>query len=179
MALCSSGVITEQQPPLRHVESPLCLYRSVVLPEWIDYNGHMNIAYYVLVFDHATDALIDYLGMGNDYRLQTQCSTFVLETHVNFQRELIAGDPLRITTQLLGFDSKRIHYFHRMYQAEKRLLAATTELIIIHVDLIQRCSIPMPMPILDRLNTIMTQHLQLPRPPQSGRVIGIRSKPPP
>lgn len=159
------------------IESPLTLYEGFVPAEWIDYNGHMNIAYYVLAFDHATDALVDYLGMDRDYRERNQCSTFVLETHVNFQRELITGDPIRITTQLLGFDSKRIHYFHRMYHAEKGFLAATTELILIHVDLVQRHSAPMPMEVLDRLNAIMTRHIQMLRPPQSGRVIGVRSKP--
>jgi acyl-CoA thioester hydrolase len=159
------------------IASPLLLYNGVVQPEWIDYNNHMNIAYYVLAFDHATDALIDYAGMGQDYRQRTQCSTFVVESHINFQRELMAEDSIHVTTQLLGFDSKRIHYFHRMYHTDKGFLAATTELIAIHVDLNQRHSDAMPLSVLDRLNAIMTQHLQLPRPPQSGRVIGIRSKP--
>jgi acyl-CoA thioester hydrolase len=136
----------------------------------------MNVAYYVLAFDYATDALVDYLGMGDTYRKHAQCSTFVVETHVNFQRELMAGDPIRVTTQLLGFDSKRIHYFHHMYHAEKGFLAATTELILIHVELTQRRSAPMPMEILDRLNELMTQHLQLSRPSQAARVISIRSK---
>ena len=160
------------------IQAPPCLYNGVIPPEWIDYNGHMNVAYYVLAFDHATDALVDWLGMDRAYRERTQCSTFVLETHVNFQRELVAGDSLRITTQILGFDSKRIHYFHRMYHAEKGFLAATTELILIHVDIKERHSTPMPMEIMDRLNVIMTQHMQLARPSQSGRVIGVRSKPP-
>jgi acyl-CoA thioester hydrolase len=148
----------------------------VVPAEWIDYNGHMNVAYYVLAFDYATDALVDYLSMGDTYRERTQCSTFVVEAHVNYQRELVAGDPIRVTTQILGFDSKRIHYFHRMYHDEKGFLAATTELILIHVELTQRRSAPMPVEILDRLNGVMTQHLQLPRPSQAGRVIGLRPK---
>jgi acyl-CoA thioester hydrolase len=148
----------------------------VVQPEWLDYNGHLNIAYYVLAFDHATDALIEHLGMDAAYRERSGCSTFVVETHLNFLRELVAGDVLRITTQLLGFDSKRIHYFHRMYHAERGFLVATTELILIHVDLTQRHSTPMSLPILDRLGTLMAQHLQLPRPPQAGRVIGVRAK---
>ncbi len=158
------------------IPSPLCLYHSVVPAEWIDYNGHMNVAYYVLAFDYATDALVDYLSMGDTYRERTQCSTFVVEAHVNYQRELVAGDPIRVTTQILGFDSKRIHYFHRMYHDEKGFLAATTELILIHVELTQRRSAPMPVEILDRLNGVMTQHLQLPRPSQAGRVIGLRPK---
>lgn len=156
--------------------TPLCLHQCVVQPEWLDYNGHLNIAYYVLAFDHATDALIEHLGMDAAYRERSRCSTFVVETHLNFLHELVAGDALRITTQLLGFDNKRIHYFHRLYHAEQGFLAATTELILIHVDLIQRHSTPMSLPILDRLSTLMTQHGQLPRPPQAGRVIGVRAK---
>ncbi|MFO1370998.1 MAG: thioesterase family protein [Candidatus Competibacteraceae bacterium] len=159
------------------IESPLCLYTGVVPPAWIDYNGHMNVAYYVLAFDHATDAFVDYLGMGQDYRECQQCSTFIVETHVNYQRELMAGDPMRITTQLLGFDSKRIHYFHRLYHADKGFLSATTELMLIHVDLAERHSTPMPRSVLDQLSAVMAQHLQLSRPPQSGRVIGVRAKP--
>jgi acyl-CoA thioester hydrolase len=159
------------------IESPLCLYTGVVPPEWMDYNGHMNVAYYVLAFDQATDAFMDHLGMGQDYRNRENCSAFVVETHVNYQRELVAGDPMRITTQLLGFDSKRLHYFHRLYHATRGFLSATTELMVIHVDLAGRHSAPMPLAVLDRLGAVMTQHLQLPRPPQSGRVIGVRAKP--
>ena len=96
-------------PPYPMIEpnlgAPLDVHRATVLPEWIDWNGHMNVAYYVLVFDHATDAFLDYLGMGQAYRDEQNCSAFVVETHVNYQRELVAGDPMRITTQLLGFDS--------------------------------------------------------------------------
>jgi acyl-CoA thioesterase FadM len=96
------------------------------------------------------------LGMGQDYRNRENCSAFVVETHVNYQRELMAGDPLRITTQLLGFDSKRVHYFHRLYHATRGFLSATTELMVIHVDLAERHSAPMPLAVLDRLSAVMT-----------------------
>ena len=134
--------------------------------------------YYVLAFDHATDAFTDSLGMGQDYRDHKQCSAFVVETHVNYQRELMAGDPIRITTQLLGFDSKRIHCFHRLYHASKGFLSATTELMLIHVDLTERHSTPMTFLVLDRLSALMAAHVQLSRPPQSGRVMGVRAKTP-
>lgn len=158
------------------IESPLCLYTGVVPPDWIDYNGHMNVAYYVLAFDRTTDAFLDALGMGQEYRERQNCSAFVVEMHVNYQRELVAGDPMRITTQLLGFDSRRIHYFHRLFHAEQGFLSATTELMVIHVDLAKRHNVPMPVPVLDRLSAVQAQHIQLPRPPQSGRVIGVRTK---
>ena len=160
------------------LESPLCLYTGTVPLEWIDYNGHMNVAYYVLAFDHATDAFMECLGIDRTYRQLNQCSTFVVETHVNYQRELAAGDSMRITTQLLGFDSKRIHYFHRLYHGHRGYLSATTELMVIHVDLAERRSTPMPLPTMDRLSKLMAAHLQLPRPPQSGRVMGVRAKSP-
>ena len=158
------------------IETPLSLYTDTVPSEWIDFNGHMNVAYYVLAFDRATDALMDFLGMGQAYRERDNCSAFVVETHVNYQRELVAGDPMRIITQLLGFDSKRIHYFHRLLHARKGFVAATSELMVIHVDLGERRSTPMPLPVLERLGAVMAAHMQLPRPPQSGRVIGVRAK---
>jgi len=160
------------------LSAPLRLHEGVVLPEWIDYNGHMNVASYVQAFDYATDALMEHIGMGRDYREHAHCSGFVLETHVNYQREMVVGDAFYCTTQLLGFDAKRIHYFHRMYHAGNQRLTATTELILIHVELSQRHSAPMPSPILDRLSALLSHHAQLPRPLQSGRVIGVSAKPP-
>ena len=154
--------------------APLELYRHVVQPDWIDYNGHMNVAYYVLAFDQATDALADYLGIDAGYRARTHCSIFVLESHITYDRELVGGDPLRCTTQLLDHDTKRIHYFHRMYHAEQGYLAATTELILLHVDLSQRRSAVFPDDTLSALTALAEQHRQLPRPDQAGRVIGIR-----
>ena len=110
-------------------------HREVVLPEWCDYNGHMNLSYYVLVFDHATDKFWDVLGIGIDYRNRTDFSTFTVESHITYDREVLEGDAVRCTTQLLGFDDKRIHYFHRIYHAREGYLAATTELLVVHVDL--------------------------------------------
>ena len=106
----------------------LCLYHGRVQAEWIDYNGHMNLAYYVLAFDYATDAFLDYLGLTEEFRARRQASTFAAEIHVNYLRELHRGDNFRISTQLLGYDHKRIHYFHRLYHAGEGWLAATNEL---------------------------------------------------
>jgi acyl-CoA thioester hydrolase len=147
-----------------------------VRPEWIDYNGHMNVAFYVLAFDYATDALMDHIGMDEAYRKTTQCSFFTLEMHVNYLQELQVNDPLRCTTQLLDFDAKKIHYFHAMYHAEQGNLAATSELLILHMDMVQRRSTPIRPHLLSRVEAIMASHRQLPCPPQVGCVIGIRRK---
>ena len=158
------------------IASPLNLYQGVIPADWIDYNGHMNVAYYVLAFDYTTDALMDYVGLDSDYRERTQNSAFVLEGHITYDQELMQNDPIHCTTQLLDYDAKRIHYFHQMYHSEKGFLAATNELILLHMDMTERRSAAMPTATLEQLETIMAAHKQLAKPSQVGRVIGIRHR---
>lgn len=156
--------------------APFDRHRERVLPEWIDYNGHMNVAYYVMAFDHATDTFYDDIGCGAAYKENGGFTTFVLEGHITYDREVVEGDPLRVTTQLLDFDSKRLHFFHAMYHAERDYLSATNELIAIHIDLGVRRSAPFPETILERLRRMREAHAGLPWPGKAGRVIGIRRK---
>lgn len=156
--------------------APLELHTEVVRPDWIDYNGHMNVAYYVLAFDHASDALFEYLGMGESYRSSTGDSNFAIEGHITYDRELKLGDPMRFTSQLLDYDRKRVHYVNCMYHAHEGYLAATNELITVHVNLKSRRSSPMPDDVLAGLERVMQQHRTLPVPAQVGRVIGIRRR---
>ena len=153
--------------------APLALHRETVRPEWIDYNGHMNVAYYVLAFDHATDAFFDHIGLDEAYRKRAQASTFALEAHITYEREMMAGAPMRITTQLLGHDAKRMHYMHFMYHGVEGWLSSTTELVSLHVDMAARRSAPMPDAILRRLDAIAASHGKLARPKQAGRVISL------
>ncbi len=155
------------------IPAPFDAHRETVRPEWIDYNDHMNVAFYVLVFDHGTDAFFEWLGMGETYRQRTNCSSMALETHITYQGEVRLGDPLRVTTQLVGFDVKRIHFFHRMYHAEKGYLAATYECLSIHVDLGQRRSAPFPADLQRRLSDVAAAHACLPRPAELGRSVGL------
>lgn len=153
----------------------LALYRRTVPSAWIDYNGHMNVAYYVLAFDEATDAMLDHLGMDAAYREQSGCSVFVLETHINYLRELTEGETLAVTTQLLDADSKRLHYFHQMWAADGGLVA-TTELLLMHMDMTARRGAPFSQDAQQAIAQLLDQHRQLPRPEQAGRVIGIRRR---
>ncbi len=155
-------------------DAPLSLHRDVVKGEWIDYNGHMNVAYYVLAFDHATDAFLDFIGLGPRYVERANRTTFALEAHVTYQRELLAGDRFGVTTQLLDFDGKRIHYVHAMFRDREGDLAATLEQVSVHVDLTTRRSAPMPEEARACLERVMANHRHLPRPPEVGRVIGLR-----
>ena len=156
--------------------APLRLHTDVVRSEWIDYNGHMNLAFFVRAFDFATDAFFDYVGADEAYRNDTGYSLFLLETHVNYFNQMKQGDGMRFETQLLDYDHKRVHYFQRMIHLEEDYLAATTELLFIHVD--TRCdrAIDIPEPLLSNLASIMETHKHLERPAEVGRVMGIRRK---
>ena len=159
------------------LKQPLELHREVVRREYIDWNGHMNLAYYMLVFDHATDELFDFVGLDEAYRRERGFTTFTLEGQITYQREVLEGDLLRITTQLLDFDHKRAHYFHRMYHAEEGYLAATNELMSLHVDSRERRSAPFPDDIRTRWAELHAAHAALPRPHEAGRPMGIRRRP--
>ncbi|WP_282606476.1 thioesterase family protein [Pelagibius sp. Alg239-R121] len=153
------------------IEAPFDQHRAEVLPEWIDYNGHMNVAYYVLAFDQATDAFFDYIGLDEAYRRNTGGSTFAVESFVTYQQEVVQGDPLRFTTQLLAHDSKRLRFFHRMYHATEGHLAATSEWLSLHVDLNIRRVAPMPPALQDRLADIWEKHRNLALPEEAGRSV--------
>ncbi|MFO1189159.1 MAG: thioesterase family protein [Alphaproteobacteria bacterium] len=157
-------------------KTPLELYRDHVRDEWIDYNGHMNVAFYVLVFDQATDVFLDYIGLDRAYRDRTKSTTFTAEGHITYDREVMRGDPLRVTTQLLGYDEKRLHHFHTMYHAEKGYIASTCEFLSLHIDAAQRRVGPMGPDIILRAKTLWDDHKQLPRPPQSGRSVSLTAK---
>jgi acyl-CoA thioester hydrolase len=153
---------------------PLSPFRTTVQPDWIDYNGHMNVAFYVLAFDKATDRLLDHLGLGEAYRRATNCSIYALEAHVTYDRELKLGEPLAIDTQLIDADAKRLHFFHRMTHADAGYLAATTELLGLHVDLAGPRAAPMPAEALAAVERLAAAHRGLPPPPQLGRRIGLK-----
>jgi acyl-CoA thioester hydrolase len=124
---------------------------GVVLPEWIDANGHMNLAYYVVLFDQATDLMYDVLGVGQAYRDATGNSTFTAETHTLYEREVRLGERVRVVQHLLGADAKRLHYFHEMFHADDGHRVAAQELIALHIDMSVRRVAPFPPELQARL----------------------------
>lgn len=150
------------------------IHTSIVQPGWIDYNGHMNVAYYVLAFDHATDAFLDYVGLDQTYKKDANCTTFVVDMNVCYKGEVLEGDKLRFTTQVLNSDAKRLHYIHCMYHAEKGYLAATNEIMTVHISLATRRVAPMRDDIRRRVEAIRDRHKSLPAPEQAGRLIAIK-----
>jgi len=148
----------------------------VVPPAYIDPNSHMNVGYYSVIFDQALDLPWEKLGLGSFSTAETGCSTFTLETHVTYQREVHAGDPLDFTFQVIDFDAKRLHYFMTMHHARERWLAATSEAISLCVNMTTRRSATWPADRQVRLQALHEAHSQRPRPAEVGRVIGIRRK---
>ena len=163
--------------PKAGIAAPFDAYRDMVRPEWIDHNQHMNMGYYLVVFDLATDAFFGWVGLGAAHREAHAVTTFCLEAHVTYHREVRAGDPLRFTTLLLGHDAKRLHYFHEMHHATDGYLAATNELMSLHVSRHTRRGAPMTPEVLERLAGIQAVHDAQSRPPQVGRRMGLDRRP--
>jgi len=154
----------------------LCETRLQILPAWTDQNGHMNVAYYVLAFDQATDTLYNELGIGWSYLDRTGRSTFTLAMNVDYLAEVFAGESVRIVSRLIDCDHKRVHYFHEMHHATKACLAATTEALSIHINMTTRRSEPFPPDIQNLLAEMKSAHAAFPLPAQVGRKLGIRAK---
>ena len=146
-----------------------------VQPEWLDYNGHMNVAYYVLAFDIATDAVYEQWHIGEDY-VAGGFSVFTLGMNVDYRGEMFAGECLRVTTQLVDLDAKRIHYFHQMFHGETGKLVATNECLCMNVELSTRHSAAFPEAVLAHLQQVLVAHQALGTPAGFGRQLAIRRR---
>lgn len=173
-----TGSPSEAAPLDDFPAAPLATAQGEVLDEWLDHNGHMNVAYYLLIFDRATDRFHALLGKNADYVRRSGCSTFALEMHLTYERELLPRAPYRVSTQLVDADSKRIHMLHRMFHANEGWLAATNESITMHIDMSARRSTPFPAEITERLERLRAAHAALPADGHVGRRVGIRRKSP-
>lgn len=157
-------------------EAPIARYQTEILPEWTDYNRHLNVAYFVLIFDQATDVFYPLIGLGEPYRNATGKSTFAVESHITYAKSADEGDIVAVTTQLLGFDDKRIHYFHTMVHPEEGYQIATLEQLALHVDLTARKVEPMPEESRNLLAEMTEAHVGLTMPPEVGSVMGVKRK---
>src|SRR5271169_1905347 len=161
--------------PELELSAPLDRYRTVVRPEWIDSYGHMNMAVYVTVFDQAADVLCALLGVGPLYTQHQLGMLFVLESHLTYARELRLGDPLRVISQILDHDSKRLHLFHHMYHGEEGWQVATNEVLMINVEYKTRRTSPWPDETMPRLELMAAAHKTLRPPENAGRTVGIKA----
>jgi len=155
---------------------PAPLVSSVmrVEPSWIDYNGHLNMAYYNVLFDRAVDEAYELLGVGLAYLKERRHSCFTAEAHLRYLCELNAGDPVRVTFQLLDYDAKRLHYFEQLFHADEGWLSATSENMALHVDMDAKKTVSFPGDIAARLAQMKAAHSALPVPEGAGRRIAMR-----
>lgn len=144
--------------------------------QWTDFNHHLNMAYYHVIFDRAGDHLFDEVGLGPNYVKTRNGSTFTLESHITYLQELHAGTQVRIESQLLDLDAKRVHYVQKMFHDAENYLSSVTEIIIMHVDMTTKKSAPFPADVMEKLQAMLEAHKTLPVPPQVGHVIGIPRK---
>ncbi len=158
------------------MSKPVIEIEAVVLPEWIDSNGHLNLAYYVVVFDLATDAMYTALDIGDAYREASGNSCFTAETHTLYEREVHLGDKLLVKAWLLGADAKRLHYFHEMFHVESNERSAVQELMALHIDMSIRRVAPFPAAKYAVLQQAVERYAPATPPLGAGRRIALPNR---
>ncbi len=148
-------------------------------PQWIDYNGHLNVAYYNVLFDRAVDEVYELVGLGPSYLERHKHSTMVVEAHVRYLRELHQDDPVRVCVQLLDYDAKRIHLFEELRHASEGWLSATSENMTLSVDMTTKKVAPFHASVLRLLARMKAAHAVLPTPEAAGRSVKMPDKPAP
>ena len=175
-AVIAHSLMTKATAPDRDVavaDTLLTTYRGSILPEWVDYNGHLRDAFYLLIFSYASDALADHLGLDAAGRAATGHSIFTLECHLNYFHEVKQGAPVQVRTQLLGHGNKRLHLYHRLHGADASTTLASNEQLLTNVDMSGPRTAPFAGPVLARLQRLAQLHRELPVPPHVGRVIRL------
>ncbi len=157
------------------IAAPLELHAPTVQAQWVDYNGHMSESCYLLVFGDQSDAFFRYIGIDEAYR-QAGHSLYTVQTMMHNLREVGLGAPLRLTLQLLAADDRRLQLFHSMYHGATGALLATGEQLLVHVDMQQARSTPMPRWLLERVLAIVRAHRVLPYPARAGASICLHPR---
>jgi acyl-CoA thioester hydrolase len=156
--------------------APITSKPYAIEKQWIDYNGHFNMAYYSVLFDRDSDVSLAFMGLGPEYIKRSGNSYFTLEAHISYLRELHVDDTVIIATHILDFDAKRLHYVQTMRHATDGWIACITENIVMHVDMATKKSSPMPADVLEKIRAMHEAHKTLPVPLQVGHKIGIPRK---
>ena len=143
--------------------------------DWIDYNGHLNMAYYNVLFDRCSDEAFAQMGLGPEYAKERRLTSYTAEAHICYVQELHLGDKVRVGFQLLDHDEKRIHFFQELHHVDG-WLAATSEALTLHVDMEGPRVVPFPSDVMEKVQAMRAAHKDLPRPDRAGRSVGIRRK---
>lgn len=159
-----------------NISAPILSSAMTIDEAWVDYNGHLNQAYYSVLFDRAIDEALIPAGLGPDYVRHRNASYMTVENHICFVRELLQTDRVRVASRVLDVDDKRLHLFCEMQHAADGWLSCTSEWMFLHVDMQARRTAPWPGDVRARLEAMKEAALSLPRPDRAGRRIGIERK---
>ncbi len=163
-------------PDLDQFDSPITTSPKTVPASWIDYNGHMNVSYYSMAFDQAIDEVFEtVLGIGISHTKKVGQGPYVLQNNLHYLDELLEAAEFTINLQLVDHDAKRLHLFLEMVNA-KGSVCATSEQLLMNVDLTTRRSTPYSDWVSQRLMFLQDAHDKLPKPEHLGAKLGIRRK---
>lgn len=158
-------------------QAPVTLAARKIPPEWIDYNGHMNVAYYTMAIDQTLDDFLEQeLGIGEGHTARVRQGPYALQSHIQYLGEMLEGESFIPHVRLIDFDAKRLHLFVELFNTNGQRLAATCEQLLMNVDLETRRSTPYPDWAQDRMRAMLQAHGALKRPAQLGAPLGIRRK---
>ncbi|MGO3984792.1 thioesterase family protein [Pseudomonas sp. SAS7] len=149
----------------------LITYRTPVQKDWVDYNGHLRDAFYMLIFSYATDALMERIGLDADSRGQSGNSLFTLEAHINYLHEVKLGSEVWVQTQIIGFDRKRLHLYHTLHRADFEDALAASEQMLLHIDLAGPKSAPFTQKTEAALQSLLDSQMDMASPEHVGRVM--------
>jgi acyl-CoA thioester hydrolase len=155
--------------------SALQTLQTPVIKEWIDYNGHLNDANYLVIFTKASDALQNHLGLTLEHIQNTGETLFTVETHLAYVQEIGLGETVTITTQMLETDNKRMRIFHRMFNDQNELLA-TVEMLFLCYNLLAKKVTNFSDMMVQSITILEAEQSQLPWPDSAGKGIGLKIK---
>jgi acyl-CoA thioester hydrolase len=159
------------QVPIPPVE-----YRDVVRREWVDYNGHLRDAFYMLLFSYASDALLDAIGLDDAQRTARHRSVYTLEAHISYLHEVKEGASVRVAVGVLAHDRKRLHVGFEMFAEGRSDPVAAGEQMLLHVDTLGPRAAPFDEDVLERVRTLASAQTSLPIPRYIGRVISLTAR---
>ncbi|MDH6232500.1 acyl-CoA thioester hydrolase [Mesorhizobium soli] len=157
------------------IPAPFVSHVMEVEKDWIDYNGHLNMAYYNVIFDRCSDGAFDLLGMGADYARDRKLTIYTAELHLCYVRELHLGDKVKVSFQLIDHDEKRLRAYQEIHHVDG-WLAATSETLSLHIDMSGPKVAAFPEDIQAKVDAMAAAHAGLPVPERAGRSIGIKRK---
>ena len=154
----------------------LITYRTPIQEDWVDYNGHLRDAFYLLIFSYATDALMERIGLDADSRGQSGNSLFTLEAHINYLHEVKLGTEVWVQTQIIGFDRKRLHVYHSLHRAGFGEALAASEQMLLHVTLDGPKAAPFSERSTSLIDSLVNEQRDQPTPEYAARRIQLSER---